>query len=65
MAACDGLWQRAAAPKGGLQAPILQIRLGGLDPGGLEAGDLDPGALEADWLASWLAGRLGLDLSGR
>ena len=36
--ACGGLWQRVAAPKGRSQAPILQVwKLGGLDPGGLQA----------------------------
>jgi len=47
LATCGNLWQRAAAPKGRLQVPILQVcRLGGLDPGGLE--------LEAGWPAGLL-----------
>ena len=45
---CGDLWQRAVAPKGRWWTPILQAwRLGGSDPGGLEACRL--GAL--DWTA--------------
>ena len=41
LATCGNLWQRAAAHKGRLQAPILQVwGLGGLDPGGLQAWSL-------------------------
>jgi len=54
VATCGGLWGRAAAFKGRLQTPILQVwRLGGLDPGGLGLGGW---RLEAWRLVGWLAG---------
>ena len=56
LATCGSLWDESPAPKGRLQTPILQFwRLGGSDPGGIQAWRL--GGLEA-----W---RLGTVLSVR
>jgi len=47
LATCGSLWDGSLAPKGRLQAPILQVlRLGGSDPGGVQAWRL--GGL--DWI---------------